>query len=57
MFSGWQALLSGKVLSDRRELMKLLGALLSIACVGKLIVFSLLKRVFDETYGVDEVGF
>lgn len=37
--------------------MKLLGALLSIACVGKLIVFSLLKRVFDETYGVDEVGF
>lgn len=32
-------------------------ALLSIAYVGKLIVFGLLKRAFDETYGVDEVGF
>lgn len=48
---------SGEVLSGRRELMKLLGALLSIACVGKLIVFGLLKRAFDETYGVDEIGF
>lgn len=37
--------------------MKLLGALLSIACVRKLIIFSLLKRTFDKTYGVDEVGF
>lgn len=37
--------------------MKLLGALLSIACVEKLIIFSLLKRTFDETYEVDEVGF
>lgn len=34
MLSGRQALLSGKVLSDRRELMKTLVALISIACVG-----------------------
>lgn len=58
MFSGWQALLSGKVLSDRRELMKTLVALISIACVGGgLMLFGLLSRAFDETYGVDEVGF
>ena len=50
MLSGWQSLLSGEVLSDRRELMKMLVALISIA-------FGLLSRAFDETYGVDEVGF
>ena len=58
MLSGRQALLSGKVLSDRRELMKTLVALISIACVGGgLMLFGLLSRSFDETYGVDEVGF
>lgn len=57
MLSGWQALLSGEVLSDRRELMKILVALISIACVGgRLMLFGLLSRAFDETYGVDEVG-
>ena len=57
MLSGWQALLSGEVLSDRRELMKILVALISIACVGwGLMLFGLLSRAFDETYGVDEVG-
>lgn len=58
MLSGRQALLSGKVLSDRRELMKTLVALISTACVGGgLMLFGLLSRAFDETYGVDEVGF
>lgn len=57
MLSGWQSLLSGEVLSDRRELMKMLVALISIACVGGLMLFGLLSRAFDETYGVDEVGF
>lgn len=58
MLSGWQALLSGEVLSDRRELMKTLVALILIACVGGgLMLFGLLSRAFDETYGVDEVGF
>ena len=57
MLSGWQALLSGEVLSDRRELMKILVALISIACGGGgLMLFGLLSRAFDETYGVDEVG-
>lgn len=57
MLSGWQALLSGEVLSDRRELMKTLVALISIACVGGLMLFCLFSRAFDETYGVDKVGF
>ena len=58
MLSGRQALLSGEVLSDRRELMKTLVALISITCVGGgLMLFGLLSRAFDETYGVDEVGF
>lgn len=58
MLSGWQALFSGEVLSDRRELMKTLVALISIVCVGGgLMLFGLLSKAFDETYGVDEVGF
>ena len=51
-------MLSGEVLSDRRELMKTLVALISIACVGGgLMLFCLFSRAFDETYGVDKVGF
>lgn len=34
MLSEWQALLSGEVLSDRRELMRTLVTLILIACVG-----------------------
>ena len=50
-------MLSGEVLSDRRELMKILVALIPIAGVGGgLMLFGLLSRAFDETYGVDEVG-
>ena len=44
MLSGWQALLSGEVLSDRRELMKILVALISIACVGGADVIRLTQQ-------------
>lgn len=37
--------------------MKILGGLLLVFCIGKLTMFGLLRRVFDETYGVDENGF
>ena len=33
-----------------------LGTVLSIV-LGGLLYFGLLKRAFDETYGVDDVGF
>lgn len=36
--------------------MKIVGAVLSIVFGGPLY-FGLLRRAFDETYGVDEVGF
>lgn len=36
--------------------MKIVGAVLSIV-FGWLLYFGLLRRAFDETYGVDEVGF
>ena len=45
--------------------MKIIGTVLSIVIIGTvlsivfggLLYFGLLKRAFDETYGVDEVGF
>lgn len=37
--------------------MKILGGLLLVICIGKLTMFSLLRRAFDETYGVEENGF
>ena len=55
---------SGEVLSGGRELMKIIGTVLSIVLgtvlsivFGGLLYFGLLKRAFDETYGVDDVGF
>lgn len=45
--------------------MKIIGTVLSIVIIGTvlsivfggLLYFGLLKRAFDETYGVDDVGF
>lgn len=37
--------------------MKILGGLLFVLCIGKLTMFGLLRRAFDETYGVDENEF
>lgn len=36
--------------------MKVVRAVLTMV-FGGLLYFGLLKRTFDETYGVDEVGF
>lgn len=36
--------------------MKIVGAVLTMV-FGGLLYFGLLRRAFDETYGVDEVGF